>query len=106
MAGQVLEFTNDNFDSEVLQSEAPVLVDFWAPWCGPCRAIAPMIEELANENGEAKVGKLNIDDARKVAETYGIQNIPTILIFKDGQVADQFMGGSIQKAKVQEAINA
>ena len=106
MAGQVAEFTDENFESEVIQSEGTVVVDFWAPWCGPCRAIAPMIDELANENSNAKIGKLNIDDARSIAQNYGIQNIPTILVFKNGQISEQFMGGSIQKAKLQEAIDA
>jgi thioredoxin 1 len=102
----VIEFTEDNFDSEVLQSDGAVLVDFWAPWCGPCRAIAPMIDELASENDKAKIGKLNIDDAPAVAQKYGITGIPTLLLFKNGEVAHSFRGGNTTKAALQEAINA
>jgi thioredoxin 1 len=88
----VLEFNDDNFDSEVLQSEGAVLVDFWAPWCGPCRQIAPMIDELANENPGVKVGKVNIDDNPGVATRFGISSIPTLLIFKGGEVSESFVG--------------
>lgn len=93
MAGNVVEFTDDNFDSEVLQSSQPVLVDFWAPWCGPCRLIAPTVEELSNDYaGRVKVGKLNTDDNPKVASSYGISAIPTVLLFKGGQIVDKFVG--------------
>ncbi|QDT61470.1 Thioredoxin-1 [Stieleria bergensis] len=102
----VLEFTEDNFDSEVLKSDVPVLVDFWAPWCGPCRAIAPMIDELAGDNSIAKVGKVNIDDAPSVAQSYGITAIPTLLLFKNGQVEQSFRGGNNSKSVLQDAIDA
>lgn len=102
----VIEFTEDNFETEVLKAEGPVLVDFWAPWCGPCRAIAPMIDELANENQSAKIGKLNIDDAPAVAQKYGITGIPTLLLFKNGEVEHSFRGGNTSKAALQEAIDS
>ncbi len=93
MAGNVLEFSDANFQTEVLESKEPVLVDFWAPWCGPCRMIAPTVEEIANEyQGKVRVGKVNTDEARQSAINYRIQSIPTLLLFKDGQVADQLMG--------------
>lgn len=105
-AEAVLEFTDDNFDSEVLNADGAVLVDFWAPWCGPCRAIAPMIDQLAEENSTAKIGKLNIDDAPGVAQKFGITGIPTLLLFKNGEVEHSFRGGNTTKAALQEAIDA
>ncbi|MEM8864152.1 MAG: thioredoxin [Planctomycetota bacterium] len=104
--GDVLEIDDNNFDSEVLQSGEPVLVDFWAPWCGPCRQIAPVVEELAGENGgTAKVTKLNVDDAPGAAQTYGVSSIPTIMVFKNGEVVDRFVGVQ-PKARLQESLDA
>jgi thioredoxin 1 len=102
----VLELTDANFDSEVLQSTDPVLVDFWAPWCGPCRQIAPVVEQLAGENaGSVKVAKLNVDDAPMSAQNYGVSSIPTLMIFKGGEVVDKFVGVQ-PKARLQQAIDA
>ena len=102
----VAEFTDDNFDSDVLKSDLPVMVDFWAPWCGPCRTIAPMIDELASENtGAIKVGKMNVDTHSVAAQKYGVSSIPTIMIFKNGDVVQRFVG--IQpKARLQQALDA
>ena len=87
-----MEFNKDNFE-EILKSEQPVLVDFWAPWCGPCQMMGPIIEELSSEMGEkAKVGKVNIDENPAIAEKYGIMSIPTIIIFKKGEIAKQMIG--------------
>jgi len=86
-------FTDQNFEQEVLSSQKPVLVDFWAPWCGPCQMMGPIIEELAEElEGKVVVGKLNVDENPQMAQKYGIMGIPTLLVFKNGQVVEQFVG--------------
>lgn len=88
-----IEFTDQNFQDEVISSEKPVLVDFWAPWCGPCQMMGPVIEQLASEMGEsAKVGKLNVDENGEIASKYGIMSIPALKIFKGGQVVKEFVG--------------
>jgi thioredoxin 1 len=87
------EFTDQNFDQEVLKSDVPVLVDFWAPWCGPCQMMGPIIEELAKAVGEkAKVGKLNVDECSEISSKFGIMSIPAIKIFKGGEVVKEFVG--------------
>ncbi len=88
-----LEFTDASFKEEVLESDTPVLVDFWAPWCGPCKIISPLVEEIAKEyQGRLKVGKLNVDENAQTATQYGIRGIPTLLLFKDGQAVEQIIG--------------
>lgn len=99
------EVTDQNFDSEVLKSPLPVLVDFWAPWCGPCRLISPIVEELSKEyEGKLKVVKLNTDDNPDTATNYHISGIPSLLLFKDGQVADQKVG-AVPKAMLQDMVS-
>jgi len=103
--GAVPEINDDNFNSEVLESSEPVLVDFWAPWCGPCRQLTPIIEELAAENkGSVKIAKLNVDEASKVAQEYGISSIPTLLLFKGGEVQQRVLGVK-PKAQIQELLD-
>jgi thioredoxin 1 len=102
-------FTVENFDSEVLKSSIPVLVDFWAPWCGPCRQMSPIVEELGHEMdaSKIKVGKVNVDEVGDVAQQYNIMSIPTFLVFKNGQVVDTMVGGMSKdelKAKVEKHI--
>ena len=101
-----IEFTDANFEEEVLKSELPVLIDFWAVWCGPCKMIAPSIDQLANEyEGKAKIGKVDVDNNQQIATKYGIRSIPTLLIFKDGKMVDQIVG-ALPKPKIAEKLNA
>ena len=97
--------TEANFKDEVLSSETPVLIDFWAPWCGPCQQMAPIIEELAHEYQDKgiKVGKLNVDENGTIANQYKVMSIPTFIVFKGGQVVDQVVGG-VQKGRLEEVL--
>jgi len=88
-----LHITEKNFDAEVIKSTLPVLVDFWAEWCGPCRMVGPVVEEIANElNGKLKVGKINVDEAQNLAASFNVMSIPTLMVFKDGKVVQQMVG--------------
>ncbi len=103
--GNVSEVSEKEFETEVLQSAQPVLIDFWAPWCGPCRMIAPIVDQLAGENaGSIKVAKINVDDSPNIAASYGVDSIPTIMIFKNGEVVDRFVGVQ-PKTRLQDALN-
>lgn len=105
MSSQLLGVaTDDNFESEVLKSAKPVLVDFWAPWCGPCKAIGPIVEEIAGQfEGRLKVMKLNVDDSQKTALKFAVRSIPTIILFKDGQAIDTVVG-LVPKARLEEFV--
>ena len=105
MAETILEIEDGNFEEEVLKSDKPVLVDFWAPWCGPCKAMTPIIEELAAEfEGKVKIAKCNVDDNPVTPGKFEVKAIPTLIFFKDGNVTDQITG-MVTKAKIEDAIN-
>jgi thioredoxin len=98
--------TDDNFETEVLKSENPVLIDFWAAWCGPCRIIAPIVEELVSEfSGKAKIGKLDVDDNQQTAIKYGVRSIPTLLIFKGGELKETIIG-AVPKGQIVQKLNS
>lgn len=107
MAGQnVLEFTQDNWQKEVVESATPVVVDFWAPWCGPCRALTPIIDKIATQfAGKVKVGKLNTDDNQDIAVRYGISAIPQVFVFKGGEEPKHRVVGLTSEAELVKAIN-
>lgn len=101
-----LELTDDTFEDEVLQADRPVLIDFWAPWCGPCRVVSPVVEEIAEEYADrVKVGKINVDENSEMAQRYGVRGIPTLLYFKDGEVADRVVG-AVPKPQLVEKLEA
>ncbi|BDG07126.1 thioredoxin [Anaeromyxobacter paludicola] len=103
-SNDVVTLQDSTFEAEVLKSEVPVLVDFWAVWCGPCKAIAPAVDEVASEfKGKVKVAKMNIDDHQGVPQQFGIRSIPTLLVFKGGRVVDTIVG-SVPKAKIVSAL--
>jgi thioredoxin 1 len=92
MAGTLFEVTDTNFQAEVIESEQPVLVDFWAPWCGPCRVVAPVLEEIAAEREDLRIVKLNVDENQRTAATFEVLSIPTLILFKNGEVAKKVIG--------------
>lgn len=101
---KIVTVATDNFEREVKKSDLPVMVDFWAEWCGPCRMVAPTLEQLAEEmDGKVRIAKLNVDDNQELAFQYGVQSIPTFILFKDGQVADRMMG-AVPKAAFESFI--
>ena len=106
MAGNgIVELSDESFDRDVLKSEQPVMVDFWAAWCGPCKALAPIVEEVANAyNGKVKVGKMDVDKNVATPQRYGIRGIPTLLIFKNGKVQEQIVG-YVPKETIQKALD-
>jgi len=105
MGEHTLDITDDSFEAEVISSDVPVLIDFWASWCGPCKAIAPMVDEIAAEfSGKIKVGKINVDDNPKTPGKFGVRGIPTLIMFKGGEAVDQVVG-AIPKSQLEEMIN-
>jgi len=101
-----ITITDENFENEVINSTKPVLIDFWATWCGPCRMIAPIVEELAGEfNGKVKIGKLDVDNNQQTSINYGVRSIPTLLIFKGGKVRDTIIG-AVPKSNIVQKLNA
>lgn len=106
MAGKAVEVTDSDFESTILQADKPALVDFWAVWCGPCRIVGPIVEEIADEyDGRAVVAKLDVDSNRETAVKFGIQAIPTLLLVKDGQVADRIVG-AVDKNSIKSKLDA
>lgn len=100
----IIQLSDANFDSEVINSDTPVLVDFWAPWCGPCRAVAPIVEELSTAyEGRLKVGKLNVDENQQTTMKFGIRSIPTLIVFKGGQAIEQIIG-AVPKGEIERAV--
>ena len=105
MSNNTMEFNENSFENDVIKSDKPVLVDFWAEWCGPCKMLTPVIDELAEEySGKAVIGKVNVDNNPTIASEYGIRSIPSLLFFKEGKVQNQIMG-AVSKADIAEALN-
>ena len=94
---KAMNISRENFQNEVLNADRPVLLDFWAPWCGPCRMVVPIIEEIANERADIKVGKINVDEQPELASAFGVMSIPTLVVMKDGKVVNQSMGARSKK---------
>jgi thioredoxin 1 len=109
MAGQITDVTDDTFQAEVIESETPVLVDFWAPWCGPCRVVAPVLEDIASERDDVRIVKLNVDENQQTAATFEVLSIPTLILFKHGHVAKKVIGAYPKKrleAELEPALAA
>ncbi len=103
-SADTVELRDSTFESEVIESETPVLVDFWAPWCGPCRMLAPVVEEIATSyTGRLKVGKVNVDDNQEITMKYGIRSIPTLILFKNGKAVDQVIG-AVPKSEIERMV--
>lgn len=94
---KAMNISKENFQNEVLNADCPVLLDFWAPWCGPCRMVVPIIEEIANERADIKVGKINVDEQPELASAFGVMSIPTLVVMKDGKIVNQSMGARPKK---------
>ena len=94
---KAMNISKENFQTEVLKADRPVLLDFWAPWCGPCRMVIPIVEEIANERADIKVGKINVDEQPELASAFGVMSIPTLLVMKNGKVVNQSMGARPKK---------
>jgi len=101
----LMHVTDSDFEQQILKSEVPVLVDFWAAWCGPCRTVGPLVEELAGEyQGKVKIAKLNVDDNKQTPQKYGVKGIPTLMLFKNGAVVDQVVG-AVPKSRIQDMLD-
>ena len=103
MAGAISEVTDSNFQAEVIESDTPVLVDFWAPWCGPCRVVAPVLEEITDERDDLRIVKLNVDDNQQTAARYDVLSIPTLILFRNGEVKHKIVG-ALPKKRLVEAL--